>query len=60
MELITLAIRRRHDAVPHLDGEHGGVDRAEDLLNLTHLGLVLQEDWTVEIRHLFPWWSEGG
>mmetsp|Transcript_3674 Transcript_3674/g.16861 ORF Transcript_3674/g.16861 Transcript_3674/m.16861 type:complete len:256 (-) Transcript_3674:918-1685(-) len=52
VELVALGVARSHDALGHLDREHGRVDGAEDLFNLANLGLVLQEDWAVEVRNL--------
>ena len=52
VELVALGVARSHDALGHLDREHGRVDGAEDLFNLANLGLVLQEDRAVEVRNL--------
>ncbi len=52
VELVPFGVRGGDDALRHLDREHRGVDRAEDLLHLAHLGLVLQEDGAVEVGHL--------
>eukprot|EP00230_Micromonas_polaris_P008777 CAMPEP_0117639022 /NCGR_PEP_ID=MMETSP0802-20121206/8124_1 /TAXON_ID=38833 /ORGANISM="Micromonas sp., Strain CCMP2099" /LENGTH=197 /DNA_ID=CAMNT_0005443965 /DNA_START=62 /DNA_END=656 /DNA_ORIENTATION=+ len=52
VEFVPRRVARRHHALRHFNGEHTGVDRAEDLLNLTHLRFVLQENRAVEVRDL--------
>ena len=52
VELVALGVARSHDALGHLDREHGRVDGAEDLFNFANLGLVLKEDRAVEVRNL--------
>lgn len=59
MEFVPRRVARRHHALRHFNGEHTGVDRAEDLLNLTHLRFVLQENWAVEVRDLLLFSGRG-
>lgn len=51
-ELVAVLIGRGDDALGHLDGEHGGVDGAENLVDFADERLVLEVDRRVEIGNL--------
>ena len=53
VQFVTRLEGRAGDAVGALDAEVDLLDRAEDLVHLADVRLVLQVDWRVEVRHLF-------
>lgn len=52
VELVAVLERRGLNALGWLDGEENFVQWTQDLVNLAHLCLVLQEDWCVEVWDL--------